>query len=83
MKTGKDVASFVSNSLKQNAFPPMPHSAGHGIGLDIHERPRLSLLSSEKLKGATMALEPAFYLSRYGMRFEETLHFDGKKARIF
>ena len=38
--------------------------------------------SDDPLSGATMAIEPAFYLSRYGMRYEETVYNDGKKARV-
>jgi Xaa-Pro aminopeptidase len=59
----------------------MIHSIGHGVGLEVHELPRLSPKSRESISGSVLAIEPAFYKS-YGMRFEETIHFDGKKVRI-
>ena len=50
--------------MEKAGFPKMIHS----IGLEVHERPYLGQKSEDQLKGATMAIEPAFYLSRYGMR---------------
>ena len=60
----------------------MIHSIGHGIGLSVHEFPRLSKKYKDKIAGTTFTIEPAFYLRRYGMRFEDMVYFDGKKARI-
>jgi len=54
----------------------MPHSIGHGIGLEVHESP----LVGEKalLRSTVIALEPAFYTSRRGMRVERMVWFDEK-----
>ncbi len=82
MNTGKQVAGLAEKLMKKAGFPKMIHSIGHGIGLDVHEFPRLSRKYKDKLAGSTFTLEPAFYLRMYGMRYEETIHFDGKKARI-
>lgn len=82
LRRGKDVAAFAAKQMKRAGFPRMIHSIGHGVGLDIHELPRLSAKSDDRIAGAVMAIEPAFYLKRYGMRYEETTYFDGKKARI-
>ncbi len=81
--TGYELAEVAEKLLKRAGFPPLIHSLGHGIGLDVHEKPRINLRFKEKFAaGMTMAIEPGFYLSRYGMRHEETVYFDGKKARI-
>lgn len=82
MKNGKEVDELANDLLKKAGFPKMPHSIGHGVGLDIHETPKLSFKSDDKLAGSVVAIEPSFYLKNYGMRFEETIDFTGKKARI-
>ncbi len=81
-RTGRDVALFANSIMQKNGFPKMIHSIGHGIGLDIHELPSLSRKSETPLAGCTIAIEPAFYRSNYGMRYEETIYFDGRKARV-
>jgi len=82
-ETGDEVTKYAERLLKKAGFPPMIHSLGHGIGLEVHEAPRLNLRFKDDISaGMTMAIEPAFYLSRYGMRHEETVYFDGKRARI-
>jgi Xaa-Pro dipeptidase len=82
MKTGKEVAVMAERLMKKEGFPKMIHSIGHGVGLAVHEFPRLSKKYDDRLKGTTFTIEPAFYVGRYGMRFEEMVHFDGKKARV-
>ncbi|MEW6035534.1 MAG: M24 family metallopeptidase [Candidatus Micrarchaeota archaeon] len=80
--TGKEVAKLAGDLVAKAGFPKMIHSIGHGVGLDVHEFPRLSEKFEDKLAGSVVALEPAFYLKRYGMRYEETVWTDGKRARI-
>lgn len=52
------------------------HSTGHGVGIDIHEPPRLGLNSKEVLKaGMVVTVEPGIYLpGELGVRIEDTLH---------
>lgn len=49
------------------------HSLGHGLGLQVHERPRLSPTSSERLEsGNVVTIEPGIYIpSVGGVRIEE------------
>ena len=43
------------------------HGLGHGIGLDIHEGPRLSPISTDELKpGMVVTVEPGIYLPGVG-----------------
>ncbi len=82
LKTGKGVALYSAQLIKQFSLPEMIHSIGHGIGLEVHEAPRLGKKSTDPINGATVAIEPAVYFDDYGLRYEETVYFDGKNAKI-
>lgn len=49
------------------------HSLGHGLGLRIHERPRISALSKERLmSGSVVTIEPGVYIPGFGgVRIED------------
>jgi Xaa-Pro aminopeptidase len=49
------------------------HSLGHGVGLDIHEAPRLSSQSTSILEaGMVVTVEPGVYIpGKFGIRVED------------
>jgi len=82
LETGAALAKFSAAMFKNAGLPELPHSIGHGIGLEVHEFPRMSLKSGDKLAGAVFAIEPSAYFDDFGCRFEDTVYFDGKKATV-
>ncbi len=59
--------------IRKAGFPPYCHSLGHGVGLAIHEQPRLSYKKEVKLlPSMVVTIEPAIYVEgRYGIRIED------------
>ena len=51
------------------------HGTGHGIGLDVHETPRLSIASNGDLRdGMVVTVEPGIYIpGRWGIRLEDSV----------
>ncbi len=56
--------------LKEGFF----HAVGHGVGLEVHEKPALGRRSDELLEGDVVAVEPGLYFARIGgVRLEDTV----------
>jgi len=51
------------------------HGTGHGIGLDVHEAPRLSIASNGALQdGMVVTVEPGIYIpGQWGIRLEDSV----------
>jgi Xaa-Pro aminopeptidase len=50
------------------------HSTGHGLGLDIHEPPRVSFTDTILEEGNVITVEPGLYYERLGgIRIEDVV----------
>jgi Xaa-Pro aminopeptidase len=72
----REVDRAVRESLDRSGYLKyFVHSTGHGVGLDIHERPTLSPRSKDRLaEGMAVTVEPGVYIPGVGgVRLEDTL----------
>jgi len=60
------------------------HSLGHGVGLDVHEKPRLMVGSKGKLKkNVAVTVEPGIYIKGWGgIRIEDTVVVRGDRTEV-
>jgi Xaa-Pro aminopeptidase len=76
----RGVDARVRESLDRSGYLKyFVHSTGHGVGLDVHERPSLSPRSRERLEeGMVVTVEPGVYLPGIGgIRLEDTVKVTG------
>ncbi len=62
-------------TVKGDCITGFIHSTGHGVGLEIHEEPRISFRNDERFKaGHVVTLEPGlYYPDTGGVRIEDTV----------
>ena len=74
--TGIDVDGAARDVIEGSEFNgTFGHGLGHGLGLDVHESPRLSTESPDTLAtGNIVTVEPGVYLpGRFGIRIEDDI----------
>jgi Xaa-Pro aminopeptidase len=71
---GREVDSAARQLIDGGGYAErFGHGLGHGVGLDIHEEPRLTQASDVKLEaGNTVTIEPGVYIpGSFGVRIED------------
>jgi Xaa-Pro aminopeptidase len=72
--TGADVDEAARSVLRRARLDQwFTHSTGHGVGLEIHEGPRLAAKQTRKLEaGMVVTIEPGIYIpGKFGVRIED------------
>jgi Xaa-Pro aminopeptidase len=75
--TGRDVDAIARSLIEAAGHAEhFGHGLGHGVGMDVHEAPRLSRIESEQplQAGNVVTVEPGVYLpGQLGVRIEDLL----------
>jgi len=74
--TATRVDAAARNTLKRHGLDKaFVHSTGHGLGLEIHEPPRIGKKDKTKLRaGMAITIEPGIYIEDFGgIRIEDTV----------
>jgi len=67
-----DVDKIARKHIISQGFPTIPHSLGHGIGLEVHELPHIPGTKEQLEEGMVFSIEPGVYLSdKFGVRIED------------
>jgi len=72
--SGKDADAIARDYIQQRGFGDLfGHSLGHGLGLEVHEAPRLARTAEGALaEGAVVTIEPGIYRPGWGgVRIED------------
>lgn len=75
--TGREADALAREVIARQGYgEAFGHSLGHGLGLEVHEAPRLSTTAEAPLPaGAVVTVEPGIYLPGWGgVRLEDDVH---------
>jgi Xaa-Pro aminopeptidase len=75
--TGREADALARDVIDARGFgDAFGHSLGHGLGLEVHEAPRLARTNAEPLPvDAVVTIEPGIYLAgQGGVRIEDDIH---------
>ncbi|HEX6798160.1 MAG TPA: Xaa-Pro peptidase family protein [Ktedonobacterales bacterium] len=83
---GQQADALARDTLTQRGYGErFLHSLGHGLGLEIHENPRLSKFGAEHTlePGMAVTVEPGVYVAgQGGVRIEDTVIVIGDGVRV-
>lgn len=81
--TGQEVDKVCRDIIDGSEFKgTFAHSTGHGVGIDIHEKPNVSSAYTQKLGvDAIVTIEPGIYIPEVGgIRIEDMIQVKEKKS---
>lgn len=83
--SGRDADRVARGYIEDRGFGDLfGHSLGHGIGLEVHEAPRLAKTAENPLvEGAVVTVEPGIYRPGWGgVRIEDDVHLGAGGAQV-
>ncbi len=83
--SGRDADGVARGYIEDRGFGDLfGHSLGHGIGLEVHEAPRLARTADAPLlEGAVVTVEPGVYRPGWGgVRIEDDVHLGPQGAQV-
>jgi Xaa-Pro aminopeptidase len=83
--SGRDADAIAREYIEQRGYGELfGHSLGHGLGLEVHEAPRLARTADGALaEGAVVTIEPGIYRPGWGgVRIEDDVFLDASGPKI-
>ena len=83
--TGGEVDAIARDIIADGGYgDDFGHSLGHGVGLAVHEFPRVGPGAADRLEeGMAFTIEPGIYLSGWGgVRIEDVVVLENGRARV-
>ena len=83
--TGEECHMIAHNVIEAAGYgDTFGHGLGHGIGLQVHEAPRVARTSTDELKdNMVFTIEPGIYITGWGgVRIEDMVVLENGKARV-
>jgi Xaa-Pro aminopeptidase len=83
--TGREADALARGVIAARGFADaFGHSLGHGLGLEVHEAPRLSRTNADELpEGAVVTVEPGVYFPGWGgVRLEDDVRLTADGAEL-
>lgn len=83
--TGDEAHMLAHNVIAEAGYAEnFGHGLGHGVGLLVHEAPRLARNSKDELQDGMIAtIEPGIYIAGWGgVRIEDQVVFENGRARV-
>ncbi len=82
---GDEIDNFARRYIERAGYgDKFGHGLGHGIGLEVHEAPRVSKLSKDIIKkGMVFTIEPGIYLEgKFGVRIEDDIVMEKDRVSV-
>lgn len=77
-----DVHNYINDRIEKAGYS-FAHLSGHGVGLNIHERPSLGPSETDVFEeGMVFTIEPGVYKKEYGSRSEDTIALVNGKKKV-